>query len=72
VDAGALLEPVDPAAESADALVRVRRPARVTYAGWQSIDHAERRAGESEDRPRVKLCSFEELLTAAQQTNSLA
>ena len=64
-DRGALLEPADPAPEAVDALLAERRPEHVTYAGWQAIDLAERSAGEPHDRPRVKLCSFDELLAAA-------
>ncbi len=37
----------------------------VLYAGWESIDRAERTAGEPLGRPRVKLCSWGELRTAA-------
>jgi ferredoxin/flavodoxin---NADP+ reductase len=65
LDAGALLEPADPAPDAVEALLAERRPDHVTYAGWQAIDRAERGAGEPHDRPRVKLCSFEALLAAA-------
>ena len=37
----------------------------VTYAGWQAIDAVERARGEPQGRPRVKLCTWEELLAAA-------
>ncbi len=37
----------------------------VLYAGWEAIDAAERAAGEPHGRPRVKLCSWEEMLAAA-------
>ena len=33
--------------------------------GWQAVDRVEREAGEPHGRPRIKLCSFEELLEAA-------
>jgi len=36
----------------------------VLYAGWEAIDRMEKAAGEPHGRPRVKLCSWEELLTA--------
>jgi hypothetical protein len=39
----------------------------VEYAGWTAIDAVERAAGEKGGRPRVKLCSWEELLAAAEQ-----
>ncbi len=62
LDAGRLLDPRDPDRASLDTLVAERRPDAVSYAGWQAIDEAERTAGEPHGRPRVKLCSFEELL----------
>jgi ferredoxin--NADP+ reductase len=65
LDQGMLLEPSEPGLETVDALLAERRPDHVTHAGWQAIDRAERSAGEAWDRPRVKLCSFEELLAAA-------
>jgi ferredoxin--NADP+ reductase len=65
LDRGALLDPAQPAADALDALLADRRPDHVTYAGWEAIDRAERAAGEPHDRPRVKLCSLEELLAAA-------
>jgi ferredoxin--NADP+ reductase len=67
VDAGRLLEPADPDRESLDALLAERAPDHVTYAGWEAIDRAEKSAGEPHGRPRVKLCSFEELLDAARE-----
>ena len=38
---------------------------RVLYAGWLAIDEVERTAGEPLGRPRVKLCTWDELLEAA-------
>jgi ferredoxin--NADP+ reductase len=37
----------------------------VLYAGWEEIDRVEKAAGEPHGRPRVKLCSWEDLLAAA-------
>jgi ferredoxin--NADP+ reductase len=37
----------------------------VVYEGWASIDELERAAGEPLGRPRVKLCTWEDLLGAA-------
>jgi ferredoxin--NADP+ reductase len=65
LDAGNLGAPSDPDRDSLDALVAQRQPEAVSYAGWQAVDLAEREAGEPHGRPRVKLCSFEELLEAA-------
>jgi ferredoxin/flavodoxin---NADP+ reductase len=55
-------------AAPADAIVDllVERDARaVLYAGWEAIDALERSRGEPHGRPRVKLCSWDELLAAA-------
>src|SRR3989442_59341 len=46
-------------------LGRAARP--VVYEGWTSIDGLERAAGERLGRPRVKLCSWDELLAAAER-----
>jgi ferredoxin/flavodoxin---NADP+ reductase len=65
LDGGRLLDPADPDRDSLDALIAERRPDAVSYAGWEAIDRAEKAAGEPHGRPRVKLCSFEDLLEAA-------
>jgi ferredoxin/flavodoxin---NADP+ reductase len=65
LDAGNLPTPADPERESMEVLLAERQPEAVSYAGWQAVDRAEREAGEPHGRPRVKLCSFEELLEAA-------
>jgi ferredoxin--NADP+ reductase len=48
-----------------DDLLAERGTEPVPYAGWEAIDAAERAAGEPQGRPRVKLCSWDELLAAA-------
>jgi ferredoxin/flavodoxin---NADP+ reductase len=65
LDADRLATPADPDRDSMEALLAERQPDAVSYAGWQAVDRAEREAGEPHGRPRVKLCSFEELLEAA-------
>ena len=65
LDAGRVGVPSDPDRDSIDALIAERQPDAVSYAGWQAVDRAEREAGEPHGRPRVKLCTFEELLEAA-------
>jgi ferredoxin--NADP+ reductase len=65
LDAGDLGSPSDPDRDSIDALIAERQPDAVSYAGWQEVDRVEREAGEPHGRPRVKLCTFEELLEAA-------
>ena len=47
------------------ALLRDRGGDVVTYAGWEAIDAKERALGEPLGRPRVKICSWDELLAAA-------
>ena len=37
----------------------------VAYGGWEAIDLEERTRGEPHGRPRIKLCSWDELLAAA-------
>jgi ferredoxin--NADP+ reductase len=44
----------------------------VTHAGWEAIDASERAAGEPHGRPRVKLCSWDELLAAARARTSVS
>jgi ferredoxin/flavodoxin---NADP+ reductase len=65
LDADRLAKPADPDRDSLEALVAERQPDAVSYAGWQAVDRAEKEAGEPHGRPRVKLCSFDELLEAA-------
>jgi len=65
LDSGALRSPSDPDRDSLETLLAERQPDVVSYAGWQAVDRAERDAGEPQGRPRVKLCSFDELLEAS-------
>ena len=52
-------------ADEVEAELRARDPELVTYAHWESIDTAEKAAGEPHGRPRVKFTRVEELLDAA-------
>jgi ferredoxin/flavodoxin---NADP+ reductase len=52
-------------AEAVDALLAERGIDAVVYTGWEAIDAAERAAGEPHGRPRIKLTSWETLLSAA-------
>jgi len=54
-----------PSGRSIDELLAERGAEVVTYAGWAAIDTIERSRGEEQGRPRVKLCTWEELLAAA-------
>ena len=58
-------------AEEIDALLLERGVRLVLYPGWTSIDELERAAGEPLGRPRVKLCTWEELLSAAEKSAPL-
>jgi ferredoxin--NADP+ reductase len=64
---GRLPEPSAPDRAELEDLLHERRPELVTYAGWEAIDRAEREAGETHGRPRVKYTTFEELLEAARE-----
>ena len=48
-----------------DAFLVDRGAQPVIYSAWTAIDEAERSAGEPLGRPRVKLCSWEDLLQTA-------
>ena len=66
--AHALAPPASPDREQIDALLAERAPDLVTVEGWRAIDRFERERGRDEQRPRVKLASREELLSAAAAT----
>ena len=63
--AGRVLDPATSDRNELTELLNERQPDHVTYAGWEAIDRREREAGEPHGRPRVKLCTVEELLEAA-------
>ena len=63
---GRLPDPPEPERAAIEGLLRERAPGHVTYAGWEAIDRAERELGEPQERPRVKLTRWEELLEAAE------
>jgi ferredoxin--NADP+ reductase len=52
---------------SVDAVLDERQVRRVLYEGWSSIDELERTRGEPLGRPRVKLCTWDDLLEAAER-----
>ncbi len=51
--------------ETLEELLAERGVDAVMYAGWEAIDRAEKTAGEPHGRPRIKLCSWDQLLAAA-------
>jgi ferredoxin/flavodoxin---NADP+ reductase len=66
--ADVLPAPPSPGREQIDALLAQRKPDLVTVDGWRAIDAHELERGRGEQRPRVKLASHDELLTAASAT----
>jgi ferredoxin--NADP+ reductase len=62
---GALRQPPSPGRDQLDALLAERKPGLVTVEGWRAIDGRELELGRSQQRPRVKLATREELLAAA-------
>jgi ferredoxin--NADP+ reductase len=52
-------------ADDVDAFLLQNAANPVIYSGWAAIDERERSAGEPLGRPRVKLCSWDDLLAAA-------
>jgi ferredoxin--NADP+ reductase len=70
-DARAGLLPT-PRAGPLDELLAERGLPHVLYAGWEAIDAREKELGEPLGRPRVKLCSWEGLLEAAQAAATTA
>jgi ferredoxin/flavodoxin---NADP+ reductase len=63
--AGALPHPPQAGPEAIDGLIAERKRDVVTIDGWRAIDADERDRGASQERPRVKHASRDELLSAA-------
>ena len=70
VASGRLQPKAEATAEAVDALLAERGVRVVEYAGWTAIDEAERARRRASGRPRVKLCSWDELLAAAGHTSA--
>ena len=66
---GALPAPPNPGRAQIDALLGQRKPDLVTVEGWRAIDAHELERGRSEERPRVKLASRDELLATARPSS---
>ena len=64
-DARAGRLPVRDEAAGLDELLAERGIEAVVYAGWEAIDTLERGRGEPHGRPRIKLCTWDELIAAA-------
>jgi len=65
--AGRLEAKPDASAAAVDALLAERGVQVVEYDGWIAIDEVERAAGEKAGRPRVKLCTWDDLIAAARR-----
>ena len=65
LEAGVLPRPPRPGREEIDALLAEKVPEVVRLEGWRAIDRLEVGRARSAGRPRVKLASREELLSAA-------
>jgi ferredoxin--NADP+ reductase len=62
--AGALPSPAAPGPAAAEATARARQPSVISYPDWCRVDELETARGKAAGRPRVKLCSVEEVLEA--------
>lgn len=62
-----LLDPIDPEADSIDALLTGRSVNYVTFGEWEEIDRIEVARGEPHGRPRIKFAKLDEMLEAAGQ-----
>jgi ferredoxin--NADP+ reductase len=54
-----------PSTGEIEPLVRERQPGLVTWADWLRLNEQETSAGKAQGRPRVKLSTVAEMLTAA-------
>ncbi len=63
-DAASGLLARDPDAPALEQLLMERGVEFVAYAGWEAINELERGRGEPVGRPRIKLCTWDELLRA--------
>ncbi len=64
VGKGLYLAPEAPAVTAAEAMVRSRKPSFVSYDDWKKLDALEVERAKGTERPRVKFCSVEEMLSA--------
>jgi ferredoxin--NADP+ reductase len=72
VRAGRLAHQPSATPDALELLLAERGARPVLYTGWASIDELERAAGEKLGRPRVKLCTWDELLEAAERVAAKA
>jgi ferredoxin/flavodoxin---NADP+ reductase len=72
VEAGRVAHDPEVTREAVEALVEERGVHAVVYSGWTTIDELEKAAGQKVGRPRVKLCTWDELLQAAERVAETA
>ncbi len=70
--AGRLVHQPSATPDALELLLAERGARPVLYTGWTSIDELERAAGDKLGRPRVKLCTWDELLEAAERVAAKA
>jgi ferredoxin--NADP+ reductase len=61
---GRHLEPEAPSAAAAEAMVRSRKPAFVSYDDWKKLDSLEIERAKGTERPRIKFTTVSEMLAA--------
>jgi len=61
---GAALQPAHPTAAAAEALIRQRQPACLSYGDWLRLNELEVARGRTQGRPRIKFTRVEEMLAA--------
>ena len=61
---GSMLQPSEPAASSAESLVRERQPRYLSWSDWLRLDEIEVERGRAQGRPRNKFTRIEDMLTA--------
>jgi ferredoxin--NADP+ reductase len=62
--AGAVPQPAEPGADAAERMVRQRQPKVVSFDDWHRLEALENERGKAAGRPRVKITSTEEMLSA--------
>jgi len=64
LEGGAVLQPARPEVAAAAEWIQTRQPQVISYADWRRLDEMEVAKGKAQGRPRVKLTSIEEMLSA--------
>jgi ferredoxin--NADP+ reductase len=64
LEQGSVIQPSQPSAAAAEALVRQRKPTFFSYADWLRLNEIEVARGRAQGRPRVKFTRVEDMLAA--------